>query len=360
MIQFTQNEADTISHICQDAYSGISSPDMWNQFLISIRSVIDADGLGVILYDRKSGRPVDKVLIDIDPETYQKYEEQYYDKDPFSRIALESKKHVFTPSDILGEENWKKTVFYSDFLLPAGDPEVLILECGTPSNIMLLLSLSRRDSHEHFNDKDRECMKILHPHFTNAYKRQLLLDDIARSNKSFLSIMDQVNRPIIIFDADFTPLHLNCSFLKLVSDNRCLHDIQKSLEISARNIIISSALNGDHLSSAGDDVITIDDTKYRMVISRIEPSDAPVYYIADLEEIANHLCRIIDASAHKYRLSDREIEICIMIMKGLSNREIAETLYLSEYTVKDHLKNILEKLHVNSRSKALAKLFGSL
>jgi DNA-binding NarL/FixJ family response regulator len=42
-----------------------------------------------------------------------------------------------------------------------------------------------------------------------------------------------------------------------------------------------------------------------------------------------------------------------LVAKGLSNREISEELYISENTVKNHVRNILEKLHLHSRMEAV-------
>jgi DNA-binding NarL/FixJ family response regulator len=51
-------------------------------------------------------------------------------------------------------------------------------------------------------------------------------------------------------------------------------------------------------------------------------------------------------------LTAREKEILALIARGASNYEIAEQLHLSLHTVKSHVKNILEKLHVSSRHQA--------
>lgn len=52
--------------------------------------------------------------------------------------------------------------------------------------------------------------------------------------------------------------------------------------------------------------------------------------------------------------SAREVEILALAARGMSNREIAGTLVLSEATVKRHLANVYEKLGVHSRSEAVA------
>ena len=53
------------------------------------------------------------------------------------------------------------------------------------------------------------------------------------------------------------------------------------------------------------------------------------------------------------RLTDRELEVLRLVAQGKSNREIAGELYISENTVKNHVRNILEKLHLHTRMEAV-------
>jgi len=54
------------------------------------------------------------------------------------------------------------------------------------------------------------------------------------------------------------------------------------------------------------------------------------------------------------QLSAREIEVLRYVAEGNRNRDIAQTLFISEETVKVHLKHIMEKLGANDRSEAIA------
>ena len=54
-------------------------------------------------------------------------------------------------------------------------------------------------------------------------------------------------------------------------------------------------------------------------------------------------------------LTRRELEVLALLREHLSNREIADRLYLSEATVKRHTSNIYGKLGVNKRWAAVAK-----
>ena len=53
------------------------------------------------------------------------------------------------------------------------------------------------------------------------------------------------------------------------------------------------------------------------------------------------------------RLTEREMEVLRLVAKGKNNRDIAKELFISENTVKNHIRNILEKLHLHSRMQAV-------
>lgn len=53
------------------------------------------------------------------------------------------------------------------------------------------------------------------------------------------------------------------------------------------------------------------------------------------------------------RLTDRELEVLKLVAKGMNNRDIGAELFISENTVKNHVRNILEKLHLHSRMEAV-------
>ena len=56
-----------------------------------------------------------------------------------------------------------------------------------------------------------------------------------------------------------------------------------------------------------------------------------------------------------YNLTSRELEVLIMLTDGGDYKAIAEKLFLSPYTVRAHIRNIYDKLHVHSKSEAVAK-----
>lgn len=70
-------------------------------------------------------------------------------------------------------------------------------------------------------------------------------------------------------------------------------------------------------------------------------------HIRDLE-----VSKVLERSKEE-RLSYREIEVLEMVCKGMSNQEVAKSLFLSEKTVKNHLTNIFRKISVTDRTQAV-------
>jgi DNA-binding NarL/FixJ family response regulator len=53
------------------------------------------------------------------------------------------------------------------------------------------------------------------------------------------------------------------------------------------------------------------------------------------------------------KLTEREMEVLKLVARGMNNRDIAKELFISENTVKNHVRNILEKLQIHSRMEAV-------
>lgn len=73
---------------------------------------------------------------------------------------------------------------------------------------------------------------------------------------------------------------------------------------------------------------------------------------ADLVDGLHKLKKRADARERAASLSAREREVLKLVASGLPNRQVAESLFISELTVKRHVQNILEKLELSSRHTA--------
>jgi DNA-binding CsgD family transcriptional regulator len=67
---------------------------------------------------------------------------------------------------------------------------------------------------------------------------------------------------------------------------------------------------------------------------------------------------ILALVARAHGLTARERELVALVLEGLDTRELAARMFISSYTVKDHLKSVFDKLGVHSRRELVTGMFG--
>jgi DNA-binding CsgD family transcriptional regulator len=67
----------------------------------------------------------------------------------------------------------------------------------------------------------------------------------------------------------------------------------------------------------------------------------------------------VDRILHAHQLTQREQEVCRLLLDGKTNREVGNALNVGEYTVKSHMKRIMAKLQVGTRAGIVAKILQS-
>jgi DNA-binding NarL/FixJ family response regulator len=90
--------------------------------------------------------------------------------------------------------------------------------------------------------------------------------------------------------------------------------------------------------------------KAMRAVSRGDSLIQPVFTTKVLDKLASELSRkstVADA------LSDREIEVLDLVAKGVSNKDIADQLSITQSTVKTHVTSIFQKLNVTTRTEAV-------
>lgn len=119
-------------------------------------------------------------------------------------------------------------------------------------------------------------------------------------------------------------------------------DLFSAIKAGARGYLLKS-VEPDHLLKAIDLLM-----KGEAVI----PHNMASKLLTEFSAMAKQPVSKADSSGDYQPLTNREKEILQTLSGGATNKEIGNTLNISEHTVKIHLKNILKKLHVNNRIQA--------
>lgn len=88
-----------------------------------------------------------------------------------------------------------------------------------------------------------------------------------------------------------------------------------------------------------------------------EPLARNSRFLVIMEKLNQHELQCPDTNIQqRYHLTEREQMVIIYLMLGFTNKEIANRIHLSEYTVKEHLKRIMHKTQTTTRTGLLARM----
>lgn len=129
-------------------------------------------------------------------------------------------------------------------------------------------------------------------------------------------------------------------------------------DVDARIVIltVSDAKNDIFtLIDAGADGYLLKDTEPDTLLSQLKRIAQGEVILSD--SIKNLLLERQSSQSPIDSLTDREIDVLRLVATGLSNKRIAGQLFISEETVKVHIRNLLRKLNVHSRVAATVLYF---
>ena len=177
----------------------------------------------------------------------------------------------------------------------------------------------------------------------------------ASNGKEAVEKAIQLNPDVILMDVNM-PVQNGVNAIRELKENGCkakvvvltIHDDQEYLveavKVGADGYIMKDA-EIDHLIKAIRDVYRGETYIQPNLTSRL---------IRDFEKMTYHS---VKKQIEENNLTQREIEVLMLIADGKNNREIADELYISEKTVKNHVSNIFRKIDVSDRTQAAIYVF---
>lgn len=191
--------------------------------------------------------------------------------------------------------------------------------------------------------------------------RILVVDDHFIVRTGLLSLINTDPHLTVIGEAgdgddairQFNSLRPDLVVMDLRMPGKSGHEVTRhirQLDASAR-VLMLSAFEGDtdiHLAlEAGAQGYVLKSVTREELIPAIHAVASGRRWIP--HEVATRL-----KSRNSYEeLTARELDVLVQLARGRANKEIADTLGISEYTTKGHLKNILAKLRVSDRTQAV-------
>lgn len=172
-----------------------------------------------------------------------------------------------------------------------------------------------------------------------------IIGDIFTVHDGLAAVEVVMNRNI-----DCVIMDINMPGLNGVEATKRIKKLQPSIKIIAVSMLSDAAIVSKMLKAGASGFINKDTGKTELVLALKKVMQGERYISHDISE--NLIAQLADPDSYindsEKHLTRREAEIVQYIAEGLTNREIAERLFLSVATVQTHRKNILAKLHLKN------------
>ena len=283
------------------------------------------------------------------------YRQHYFRHDPMVTMQIvatlpTSERPLVGLGDVVDRRLLMQSEYYNRFLRAVGVDDVMamLLPKSGAFGETYCIGLHRAIGQPQFDRDDRRRLEGLWPAVAGTI-RGLARKSGADAIDAMLKVLDDDHAlGVAVFDRQFQPVKLN-------ERARDLLDLYPGGEPRAnmqRIMLAARRLAGGKDQIARFDLL--DGVTTGQVYAVDERAD-PARYIAVMtsgEKSRASWRKICDELA----LTPREIEVCSLITRGLTNDKIALILSISRRTVENHLRTIFAKARVNSRTQLIARL----
>ena len=306
---------------------------------------------------------IDPVMCDIQDQFLLPYKSYFFKQNPFDPINIHLKdRPSVLMEQIIPQAEFHRTEYYNDFLKRQNIHRQMAVYIRQGDRLKGVLGM-HRSKKENFG-KNFLFMGDMIAGALSAVFEKLALKQEMDKTRGFLSMLQtDTTHGIIILDEN-----LNCLFSNSKADHTCARLAEKYAparipgntgrripEIIVENCRKKTAFpllfRQRKLSRGPEESFRV---KCRSVDKKISGTGKDLFMVTIEEDDPGN--RISHARLkERFGLTRREIEIVSYISRGFTNLEIADTLFISEGTVKNHLKHIFSKTRATNRTQIIHK-----
>jgi DNA-binding NarL/FixJ family response regulator len=348
--------------------------ELRTETLTTLQRLFKADKSNFFLSDGDAYQPgldLGKVVTNgVSEKNFRLFRQYYHHLDPFKNILKKQNRppEVMTFDQIMPFQKLLKTEYYNDFLKPQNIHDQLTIYLNSENCFIGVAALFRPKNSPVFSSDDKAKAKLMVPFLTAAmeraisFKKNRVLEDTIRSITP-----DLPYEGIVLLDQSLTPQYYDDAADDILSrlhrsdrqQRSFPEDLPEELQQAVRNM--------------SSDIKSLDPKEIpRTEVKLSSPTEAkPV--IAQLRVLLcdNNTPKILicfnptnkpmrsDSTLRKMGISTRELDIIHLVAKGEKNSEIASTLFISNYTVENHLRSIYRKMNVKNRTALVCKILKS-
>jgi len=314
------------------------------------------------------------IALNLNIKRLKLYNEYYYKTDIFQPSNLPKsliRKPVLTISDIMPYKKYQSTE-YHDFLAYSDLYYETCLFLNVDELHLGSIGIFRTKADGDFTENDYMVLENISKYIAQNYKTSIDIEKDSRKHNLLKYCMEESPIGILLLNSKFAAIEYNKSAYEFCME---IYDAKVSFKNSNNsNIIIASNSSNTYIqqsisyirkklvnnTSSQSFKISVNNTVFCFSMSSLLVPDGldnigTVYFLSITKQIVQNN-EFTDAVVKKYGMTNRELEVVSLIRSGYSNKEIADKLYISNYTVKAHITNTFNKVQVNSRTALIFKL----
>ena len=293
------------------------------------------------------------------------FRDYYHRQDPFIKGLQLSGASVLTTEQLISFKDLTRCEYYNDFLRPQQIHHQMSIYLKSDQRLFGILSLFRPQNAKPFSSVDMAKADLMAPYLSGALEKSMISQKMVERRSFIDSIVAGLPyKGIMVMDTSLEPIYQDKNAIRILSDlNRAEKPGDASFEPLPRDIylpckdLLTSVgqdqafeprqVQFDLVSPGGKQKVSI---QLRLITNR---DQNPLLLLCfDPEE---PLSCLVERSK-KYGLTRREMEVASLLSEGLTNKEIGKRLFISEYTVENHLRSIYRKVGVTNRTAVVHRL----
>ena len=293
------------------------------------------------------------------------FRDYYHRQDPFIKGLQLSGASVLTTEQLISFKDLTRCEYYNDFLRPQKIHHQMSIYLKSDQRLFGILSLFRPQNAKPFSSVDMAKADLMAPYLSGALEKSMISQKMVERRSFIDSIVAGLPyKGIMVMDTSLEPIYQDKNAIRILSDlNRAekpgdasFEPLPRDLYLPCKDLLTSVGqdqafeprqVQFDLVSPGGKQKVSI---QLRLITNR---DQNPLLLLCfDPEE---PLSCLVERSK-KYGLTRREMEVASLLSEGLTNKEIGKRLFISEYTVENHLRSIYRKVGVTNRTAVVHRL----
>lgn len=306
--------------------------------------LLRSDFLASFTWNDKRQMFENEIYLNMTPENIDRYYNYYHFCDPITP-SLQKRRKATLVCDVMPQKEMEKTEFFNDFLMADGLHHGINVYAYDGELNIGDLRIWRSRHRPEFGKKEALLLDTLLPYFRNALQNARILERTCEESEMWERLFTATGIALYLFDPSGRLVHRN-------GEARVLEEeLAGAQSVSFLNLV---------RSLASMDLSTTQWGPYSLSVMDLFPPDEARRYRAVVarDRGTGRMDRAFVMS--RFRLSQREADICLLVCKGLTDREISRVLGVAFSTVRTHLKRIFIKVDVSTRSELISRLFEDL